>query len=365
MDTPLLNLMLPPTIAAILMGIQWLLWGREKYETIPVLYEPPEGLSILECGILMDDAVNTKDIALELYNLYLKNILILKGEDTFILNPSLDEKMLERLTPSQSMVLNGFIGTGRSTCTGIQTYEAILKNTMRDNAKYVSELGFDIVRKSYLKRISGKICDLKFQIYDFMTEQGYFPLSPFEQRKPYIGIGAVIFTGPLTWNLGMIFDDRYSKLSISWYLVTGLCLAGIIIAYASLFMVRKTESGLKAKAAFLGLREYIVTAESDRIKYVIENDIDAYRSLLPYAALFNSIEQWIAPLKSLGKNLDTPKFQDITNTITAMDVDISITEKSRWFRALADLFIYGSKILGGFSSRRNSGYKHDFHDSFD
>jgi hypothetical protein len=346
------------------MGIQWLLWGREKYETIPVLYEPPKGLSILECGILIDDAVNTKDIALELYNLYLKNILILKGENTFVLNPSLDEKTLRSLTPSQALVLQSFIGSEKGIYTSQKAYETMLRNVLKDNSKYISELGMDYIHKSYLSRLSTKVTNLKFQLYDIMTEQGYFAVSPFEQRKPYFSIGAVVFAGPLTWNIYALFhNDTLPTGILSWNLVIGLCLAGISIAFSSLFMVRKTEAGLKAKADFLGLREYILTAEADRIKFVLENDINAYHSLLPYAALFDSLDRWIEPLNSLETNLDMPQFKNLTETISAMDVDISITEKSQWLRAIVDLFIYGSKILGSFSSKKDR-YDDDIDSSF-
>lgn len=335
------------------MGIQWLLWGREPHETVPVLYTPPKDVSILECGILIDDAVNTKDIALEIYNLFLKNILVLKGEDTFVLNPALDEKTILTLTPSQALALQTFIGSEKGIYTSQKAYGAMLRNVLEDKSTYISELGMDYIHKSYLSRLSKKVNSLKFQLYDVMTDQGYFAVSPFEQRKPYFTIGAVIFAGPLSWNMYALIDDRHQAGLLSWYLVAGLCLAGLIISFASLFMVRKTEMGLKTKAAFLGLREYILTAESDRIKYVLENDIDAYRSLLPYAALFDSLDRWIAPLNAIENNLDVAQqYETLSKTISAMDVDTSLTEKSRWLRAILDLFVYGSKIIGSLSFRK-------------
>jgi hypothetical protein len=199
-----------------------------------------------------------------------------------------------------------------------------------------------------------------------MTKQGYFALSPVEQRKSYFAIGAVIFAGPLAWNIYSFFDDKTQPSTlIPWNLVIGLCLAGIIMAYASLLMVKKTEAGTKAKVELLGLKEFIVTAESDRIKFVLENNIDAYRALLPYAALFNSLEKWRAPLNDMDKTLATPQLKNITDTISAMDVDMSITEKSRFLRSILDLFIYGTQILGSLSPRRKRYMDEDYNTNID
>jgi hypothetical protein len=346
------QLFLPPVIAGVLMAIQWFLWGRQRPETVAIHYEPPKDVSVLECGILIDDAVNTKDIALEIYNLYVKNILILKDENTFVLNPDLNEQTLQTLTSSQILVLQTFIGSEKGIYTSKQAYESMLKNVLQENTKNISELGMDFIHKSYLARLSTKTKNLKFQLYDIMTEQGYFAMSPFEQRKPYFAIGSVIFAGPLTWNIFSLIEGHPNEL-LNWSLVIGLCLAGLIIAFTSLFMVKKTEAGQKLEAAFLGLKMYILTAESDRIKFVLQNDIDAYRALLPYAALFDSLDRWLAPLNDLQKSLDMPQFKSISDTVSAMDVDLSMTEKSRWLRAILDLFIYGSNIIAKLSPRRN------------
>lgn len=330
------QLLLPPIIAAALMWIQWLLWGDKNDKVITVLYEPPSYMSILECGILMDDAVNSKDIALELYNLYLKDILIIKEDNVFILNPLASESKLATLTPAQRLVLTTFVGSG------MWNYKS--------------------------KRAYARVKDLKFQLYEIMTKQGYFALSPVEQRKSYFAIGAVIFAGPLSWNIYSFFDDKtptQPPTLLPWNLIAGLCIAGIIIAYASLLMVKKTEAGTKAKVELLGLKEFIVTAESDRIKFVLENNIDAYHALLPYAALFNSLEKWIAPLNDMEKTLATPQLKNITDTISAMDVDMSITEKSRFLRSLLDLFIYGTQILGSLSPRRKRYVDEDYNINID
>lgn len=355
----MLLFIVPPLLALALMILIWLLWGRESHQTIPVLYEPPKGLSILECGILLDDAVNTKDIALELYNLYLQHVLVLRDKDTYVLNSDLTEEKIKLLSPCQLTILQKISGSGQAIYTSRAAHDKSMDNLVHDQ-KQISQVGLEFFHKSYLSRLARKVNELRFELYDILTSQGYFPISPFEQRKPFFALGAVLLTGPLCWNIFSLIDEDRIYNMLPWTLVAGTAIAGIIIAYFSLFLVRKTEAGIKAKNEFLGLKEFIVTAESDRIKFVIENNIDAYTSLLPYAALFNSLEKWIEPLNAIGKNLDVEKFLSLPGSISAMDVDISLTEKSRWARAIVDLFLYGAKIIGGSSRRYKNTSSFDY-----
>jgi len=339
---------IPPLIAIVVVCFVWFIWGRGKLGTIIPLYEPPKELSVLECGILLDDAVNTKDIALELFNLYTQGILKRTDDNSLALNTNMDSQKIETMTTGQAIILKNLIGKDYEIYIGEKTYKTDFNNFLKKNAQSVSKYHVDFLYKTKLQDFSKRLNDLKFELYDLMTESGYFPTSPFVQRKPFFAIGAVLFAAPLMLKISSVFDENSGLIRhyLSWPLVFGLCIAGIIFAYASLFMVKKTTKGLKAKADFLGLKEYIQTAEIDRIKFVIKTNFNTYKTLLPYAALFNSLDRWIEPLKSMQTALEIAELHEIEKTISGMNVDLSITEKKHWKRALLDLFIYGAEILG-------------------
>ena len=343
---------IPIIIALAFIIIIWFFWGREKLGTIIPLYEPPKDMGVLECGILLDDSVNTKDITLELFNLYTQGILIRKENDSLALNPGLDNQNIEMLTTGQAVLLKNLIGKDYDIYIGEKTYKDDLKKFSEKNSQHFTQGHLDFLYKSKLQDFSKRINEVKFEMYDLMTGNGYFPTSPFDQRKPFFTIGAVLFAGPLLLMISSVFGHGSSLFQhlFTWPLVFGLCFSGIIIAYASLLMVKKTTKGVKAKADFLGLKVYIQTAEIDRIKFVIKNNITAYKKLLPYAALFNSLDRWIEPLKSMNTALEMAEFQNIENTLSGMNVDLSITEPQHWKRALKDLFVYGAAIVG--KSRR-------------
>lgn len=349
------ELLIPPTIAVIFTIIWWFIYGRKEHQTIPVLYEPPQGLSVLECGILIDDAVNTKELGLELYNLNLQGILIEKETNIYTLNPDLTEQDIEDLTFGQKILLNAVLGKGGSFFLHKDAYKNAYKGEYENPANPVPQAAIDLLHNDYLNRLSKKITALKVTLYETLTEEGYFVLSPFEQRKPFILIGSIIFAGPLIWNIFSTINQDGGH--IPWNLTIGLALAGIIFAYSSFLYVQKTNKGLKKEAEFLGFKEFIMTAEKDRIRHVLENDIDAYKKIIPYAALFDSLDKWLEPLQEFKDAMSRPELRDITEILTALDVDISLSERNKFFRAIFDLFGYGiitiNKVLGkkiGFSS---------------
>jgi hypothetical protein len=335
-------LMIPPLVTLGAILIYWFFFIKEKPETIAVLLEPPKGLSVFECGILVDDAINTQDLALELYNLYLKGLIIKKGEDTYSINPDFNEKDLDDLTEGQALLVKVVFDKSGKFFSGKKAHKF----------DEISDIEMDFLHKEYLKHLSKKINYLKLALYEALTEKGYFKISPFKQRKPFIAIGSVLFAAPLLWNLFNVIDGDLNSL-ISWHLVIGLGMSGLLLAYSSLFFVRKTKKGHKVKAEFLGFKQYIVTAEKDRIRFILENNIDSYRAILPYAAMFDSLEKWIEPLGDFKKTLSVDELKELKIEISALDIDVSITEKSRWVRAIYDLFWYGIKII----TRKTDGWR--------
>jgi Predicted membrane protein (DUF2207) C-terminal domain len=327
-------LFIPPLLALGFTLFYWVFFVRERPETIPVLLEPPKGLSILECGVLVDDAINSKEIALELYNLYLKGVVVKNGEDEYALNPNLDEKAALNLTVGQALLLSSIFNNSGLFHSS--------KNSF--GVGELPDVAVDFLHKNYLQNLSKKINSIKLSIYDSLVDEGYYKTSPFEQRKSFIAFGSMIFAAPLLFNIFSILNSDYEYM-LPWNLAIGVSIAGLILAYSSLFFVRKTKQGRKAKANFLGFKQYVVTAEMDRIKFMLENEIEAYRSILPYAAMFDSLEKWILPLRKFDETLRPVEFKDLDTVISSLDVDVSITEKSRWLRALYDLFVYGSKII--------------------
>ncbi|MBA4337007.1 hypothetical protein C0416_04540 [bacterium] len=343
-------LIIPPVSVLIVIFVYWFFFIKEEPQTIAVFLEPPKSLSILECGVLVDDVLNTKDIALELYNLYLKGFVVKKNNDVYALNTKLGMKEIESLTVGQQSLLDLVFDNSGEFYSSKEGYKKSFGNLIEEEKHKITNIGFDFLHKDYLQRIVNKTNDLKLVVYDEMAQNGYFKMSPFLQRRPVISLGSVIFAAPLLWNIFTVIDGDFG-LIIPWNLVGGIMISGFIIAYSSLFFVKKTKKGSKEKADFLGFKRYIVTAEKDRIRFVAKNNIDAYKKILPYAALFDSLEKWLEPLSKLKETLDPIELNNLIDDVSSIKIDASVTERNKWIRALKDLFWYGTKLIGRYSSK--------------
>jgi len=323
-------LIIPPLAAIGAIIVYWFLFAKEKHMTIPVLQKPPKGLSVLECGILLDDAINTKDLALEIYNLHLIGLVIKDGHDKYSLNPDYDPKDLDSLTEGQRLIIQTLFDKSGKLNVGRKAHKA----------EGMSDVAIDFLHKEYLSNLSKKTDPLKLALYEILTKDGYFKTSPFKQRKPFIAFGSMLIGIPLIWNILQALDGE-TKFILSWYLIGGLVLAGLVFSYSSLFFVRKTEKGSKTKAAILGFKQYIITAEKDRIRFILENDLEGYRKVLPYAAMFDSLDKWIEPLQEFKETFTPHQFKELSEEVSALDVDVMITEKSKFIRAFFDMILYG------------------------
>lgn len=66
-------------------------------------------------------------------------------------------------------------------------------------------------------------------------------------------------------------------------------------------MPRKTQKGTETYYELKGLREYIDTAEKDRLKFQAENGI-LFEKLLPYAISFGLADKWAKAFEGIFQN---------------------------------------------------------------
>jgi len=356
-------IIIPPLAAFVLFGIQWVLWGQDPKggkDTVAINTDPPDDLSVIECGVLYDDVLNDSDISLELLNLYFKKIVEIREDGAMSLKADENSPEFQALTDAQVLLISLlFEGYGKKKMyvneksydndTVPLTLDSSIvpaKSLAAERAQNLSKASFDL----YRKRFAGKIEDLKLTIYDLLADRGYFRVSPFEQRKPYFAIAGLTMAIPIVVNFYTLIEG--DPLMIPWSLVAGLFLASLVIAVIGTYMARATLKGIEKKAYIMGLKEYIQTAEIDRIRFVLENNIDAYKKILPYAGLFNSFQKWIQPLQSIETGIVAADAAKIKDTIGALDVESTITDRKRWPQAILNIFLYGIKLLPK-SRRRN------------
>ena len=80
-------------------------------------------------------------------------------------------------------------------------------------------------------------------------------------------------------------------------LPVSFALTALVFLLAGNFMPAKTKKGVETYYKILGLKEYIKTAETDRIKFQEKENI--FEKLLPYAMALGIGEKWCKTFKGI------------------------------------------------------------------
>ncbi len=267
-----------PFVVFIIMFFVWFNLGRDPKSKIPVVaqYEAPDGLTPIEVGYLMDERNQNSEITSEI--IYLATLGYLK---------------IERIPK------NGILSRDDYKLIRIKQEDDKLKVFDRLVMKTLFVMGPDEVLLSSLSKKS-KMARDNFELRSIgrnLTQDGYYVKDPFSIRLAYVTLPAVaVFI--IAW---LASFNLFSHLA-AYVLVIAVSMA--IIAAFGYFMPRKTQKGADAKNMILGLREYLLVAEKDRLDFHNDpvKDPKTFEKLLPYALALGVSKAW------------AKKFEGIYNT---------------------------------------------------
>jgi len=262
-------LLLPILIFGFLF-YRWYKYGRDPKGkgTICAQYNAPDKLTPLEIGIVLDERFDNKDLSAEIINLAVKGYLKIKKEvkKKFILKT--EDFILTKLKDEKSLKNN---------------FERKIMKSIFGNEESIK---LSDLKNKFYKDLK----DIKKQVYEIIVEKGYFPKNPNKVRAIYliisIAVGIFIFpAGILLGSLG----------------VFSITVSSIIIFIFSFIMPRKTKKGTLAKEHILGLKEYLIVAEEDRIKFhnTPKKNPKHFEKLLPFAIVLGVEKEWAKKFEAI------------------------------------------------------------------
>jgi hypothetical protein len=323
----------PPLLSLLLCTLIWLVKGRDPRvaDTIFPHYERPKDLSVIEAGVLMDDILQTKDITYELYDLYFKGLISFEDKTVKLLK-SKDSPEVAALIPTQAAILE------------------IL---------FPGDSGQMILDSEITKIKASKI---KESIYQVLMNQGFYEELPQEARRGYYFFGYLLILFAVGFNVVSFFgqfegSSHYKPFYLPLTLIIGLMVAGLVWGVFGALMAKKTVAGVKKRNELLGFKEFIITAEKDRIEYFLKNEPKAYKEILPFAFLFGVKEKWLAPAHDLGANFLDEDLQTITFNMDLEGFEGLFEENRNIVVGLLNIIFFaliqGAKIgLSGIGRRR-------------
>ena len=281
-----------PIFAFAYMFSLWWTKGREKdIGPIAPYYNPPDDLTPIEAGGLIDEKVDPSDVSGQILDLAFRGYIALKE------TPNGKDVVIEELKPEwqtdpkvkkyeKTLLLNIFTKGD---------LEPVRKKARKkpEFAKFLAEIessGHRAVAVSSLKNEFYKtFIKIKEDVMRRLTKRGYFVENPEKVRKRF-GVIAIliVFAGHLSSILLAIYQNNPWNMQLSF----ASFLAGGIVYLFGRAMPKRTRKGVEELRKLLGFLEFIRRAEKDRIRRLAEENFDKFKRILPYAVAFREEDKW-------------------------------------------------------------------------
>jgi uncharacterized membrane protein YgcG len=331
-------------------------FGKDDKPVITVEFNPIPGLSSSQAGYIYDGSVDTKDVVSLIIEWANKGYLDItedeKNKENFTLTKLKD--MNESEIRAEKTLFNDLF-KGRTAVTNKQlqnTFYQAIANAKMDIARYFNGnpqrnifskkatlfkvlfgiltmipaalvVGSTVYVSTYRGElafisgiaifVTGSILVLLWSI----TAKRWPSLSKASRFFSFIACGFVSVIFALIFLLIMVLNSEdLSTLFIIKIIVTfGFSAFNIVMVS---YMDKRTELGVDYLGKILGLKQFIETAEKDRLEMLVEQDPAYFYKLLPYAYVFNVTDIWSKKFESIaiegpswyhgGNNMMTPMF---------------------------------------------------------
>ena len=245
-----------PIIAFFILLRLWYKRGKDPRgrKTIIPQYDPPDELSPLLVGTLIDEKVDPRDFTAAIVDFAVKGYLtITEKKKTSARNHDFQLERKDDFEADENLF----------------EYEKDLLRAIFKGREKVN-----------LSTLSGKLHkefkNVSQEVYQTLTERGYFDKRPDKVRKEYFTWGAILSIAGLC---GSVF----------WGLGIPVALIGVLLLCFSRTMPRRTKQGVLANEWARGFKMYLHRAERYRVKNLTP---ELFSRFLPYAMVFEVEKEW-------------------------------------------------------------------------
>ncbi|MHC4416929.1 MAG: DUF2207 domain-containing protein [Planctomycetota bacterium] len=259
------SILLAPVI--VFAGL-WLLWraaGRDLGTpgSIAVRYEPPEGLTPVEVGTIVDERMDRHDVTATIIDLAIRGHLKIDAP----MNGAAVESTGIRLIRRQKSE------------DGLKRFERLILERLFDEGDDVT---LDSLEAKFYKTLSA----VRTQVYYGLRRSRYFVGDLPWRRGLWMGVGA--FCAAVTILVMFLLFALNVFAPVSTF-IAGVLTAALFPVFARI-MPRKTAKGRRALEHIKGLEEYLTRAELPILELAERRG--HFEKLLPYAMALNLSAVW-------------------------------------------------------------------------
>jgi uncharacterized protein (TIGR04222 family) len=227
----------------------------------PVQFRPPDGAHPAQVGVLIDESADPLDVTATIVDLGVRGYLTLEEIEKKGLFSKGDWK-ISMTKPADDALL---------------PYERILHDALFDGRSEVTLSGLKNTFASDLHKVQNSL-------YADCVKQGWYTKQPQKTRASYLALGIVALLFSIAITVGLAIGTHAALIGVP------LILASLALLVGHHWMPARTAKGSAALDTVLGFRQYIATAEADRMKFAEEENI--FAKYLPFAIIFGETERW-------------------------------------------------------------------------
>ena len=302
-------------------------WGRDEALIVPVEFTAPEGISSTEVGMILNGSVQNREVLSLILDWANRGYLTIEDQEkTLKLNKPMS---LPEDAPVAELRLFNALFKNRDSVTTKQLEEKFythLNQAIQDYSAY-----YRLPEKRLFTRLSSTLqviltllaplpiailAALQFYAVEFSFAAIVFLIIPYfvmiivivmgyslQRRWHSCGggfkfgmcLGMLLLT--LLW--AFLLTIAFLTARHGWIVPVFLGLCTLICAGCAIFMKKRTDRGQRLTGRVLGLRNFILYAEKDRLAMLVEDDPTYFYSILPYAYALGLSDIWAEHFRGL------------------------------------------------------------------
>ncbi|MBT8484438.1 MAG: DUF2207 domain-containing protein, partial [Phycisphaerae bacterium] len=255
-----------PLIVFGLLLLAWRFWGRDRgpARSVVVAYDPPESLTPVEVGTIIDESVDHADVTASMIDLAVRGYMTIEADAERRLSLTRTERDASDLKPFEREILSGLFEDGPHV--QLDALEGRFYTTQAAVRKHVGEE---------------------------LARAGYFPAAPHRMRRRWILVAVGLTSLTVLVAAILLVLDVFGPLAT---IGAALLTVPQFIIFAPR-MPRRTARGRRALERIKGLEEYITRAKLEDLDQAALRS--RFERLLPYAMALNLSTIWARKFENI------------------------------------------------------------------
>jgi len=327
-----------PFVVFPVLLVMWRRFGRDLGTpgSIPVSYEPPDGLTPIEIGTIIDERVDTRDVTATIIDFAVRGVIRIdasKAPAKGAPDPE-DVRLIKLKDDDESHPLQRFERDILDKLFGVK-----------------DEVWLEDIRYKFYDKLPG----IKTDVHGALAKKGYFDGNIRTIRHGWMGFGVVGAIAIAVLGFFAIATDTFPPVTA----VLAAALTAPQFPIFAWFMPRKTARGRRTLERVRGLEEYLARTEPPEIEHA--ERLHHFERLLPYAMALNVSDAWARKFEGI---YDAPPEWYAAPTTAHFSTLFLATSLAHSSSTMSDSLAAAPRSQGGFSSGGAGGGSSGFSGGF-